>query len=383
VTADRRLLVPLLAAAIALAIVLDLHNRPVEVGIDFHTYEAAGLVGVQQGWTDLYDQGLVKLAQQHLVPDQRTQPFLSPPPVAWITAPLGALPYELAFDIWSLLTLGALMLALAFSTSYRGWRRLIAVGAALVPWWVMHAVGVGQVVPLVAVGILVAWRLLRDKRDLAAGVALSLILFKPNTAILIPVVLLASGRMRTFIAWLAVSVVVVGVSVATLGPEGVSAYVGGLSHLPTGANQLTLYGTYGLTGTAATGVRLFIVAVALATAYKLRSSPAMALVVGALASLITAPYLHGSDLIVFIAAGWIIWHELPSRAWRVALAAIWALATPFVFDMGAGALLDRWALAELGLFIAVVAWAWAGERLASLGSGALTGSGDVSKHAPA
>jgi Glycosyltransferase family 87 len=383
VTADRRLLVPLLAAAIALAIVLDLHNRPVEVGIDFHTYEAAGLVGVQQGWTDLYDQGLVKLAQQHLVPNQRTQPFLSPPPVAWITAPFGALPYGLAIDLWSILTLGVLVLALAISTSYRGWARVVAVAAALVPWWVMHAVGVGQVVPVVAAGILVAWWLLRDKRDIAAGVALSLILLKPNTAILVPFVLLASGRIRTFMAWLAVSIVVVGVSVATLGAEGVSAYVGGLSRLPSGANQLTLYGTFGLTGTAATAVRLVVVAAALATAYKLRSTPAMAMVVGALASLITAPYLHGSDLIVFVAAGWITWHELPSPGWRVTVAAIWVLATPFVFDAGAGALLNRWALAEIALFVAIVAWAWAGDRLPTPGSRALTSSGDVSKHAPA
>jgi alpha-1,2-mannosyltransferase len=382
VTADRRLLVPFLAAAIALAIVLDLH-RPVEAGIDFHTYEAAGLVGVQQGWTDLYDQGLVKLAQQHLVPGQRTQPFLSPPPVAWITAPLGALPYQLAFDVWSLLTLGALVLALAVSTSYRGWRRVVAVAAALVPWWVLYAVSLGQVVPLVAAGILVAWRLLRDKQDLAAGFALSLILLKPNTAILVPFVLVASGRIRIFTAWLAVSVVVVGVSVATIGPEGVSAYVGGLSHLPGGANQLTLYGTYGLTGVAATVVRLFIVAAALATAYKLRSTPGLAVAVGALASLIVAPYIHGSDLIVFVAAGWITWHELPSRAWRVALAAIWVVATPFVFDVGAGALLSRWALAELALFIGIVVWAWAGDRLTAFGGGALTGTGDVSKHAPA
>jgi len=383
VTDTRRLVVPLLAALIVIAIALDLQTRPPETGIDFHTYEAASLVGIQQGWAHLYDQGLVKLAQLQLVPAQRTQPFLSPPPVAWIAAPLSTLPYWLAFATWTLLTLGAFALALAYSTTYRGWPRLVAVGAALVPWWVLHAVGVGQVVPLVAAGILVAWRLLRDQRNVLAGVALGLILLKPNTAMFVPFVLVATGRVRTFVAWLSVAVAVVALSVATLGSAGVSGYFGDLSHLPSGANALTLNGTFGLTGGVATAVRVIIVLAALATAYKLRSSPGMAIALGALASLITAPYLHGSDLCVFVAAGWIVWHERPAPVWRAMLVAMWVFASPFVFDSAVGPMLNRWALADLALFAAIVVWAWAGDRLEAIGGNALTGSGDAGKHAPA
>ena len=360
---------PLLAALIVIvvAIALDLQNGPPETGIDFHTYEAASLVGIQQGWTHLYDQGLVKVAQQELVPAQRTQPYLSPPPVA----------------AWTLLTLGAFALALIYSTSYRGWPRLVAVGAALVPWWVLHAVGVGQVVPLVAAGMLIAWRLLRDERDLLAGVALGLTLLKPNTAMFVPFVLLATGRLRTFVAWLSVAVAVVALSVATLGSAGVSGYFGDLSHLPSGANALTLNGTFGLTGGVAAAVRVIIVLAAFITAYKVRSSPGMAIVLGALASLVTAPYLHGSDLCVFVAAGWIVWHERTGAGWRAMLVAMWVLASPVVFDSAVGPMLNRWALAELALFAVIVAWAWAGDRLEALQGRALTGSGDAGKHAPA
>jgi alpha-1,2-mannosyltransferase len=383
VTDTRRLLVPLLGALIVIAIALDLQNRPSETGIDFHTYLAAGVVGIHQGWGHLYDQGLVKLAQVQLVPTQRTQPFLSPPPVAWITAPFSALPYSLAFGAWTLLTLGAFALALAWSTTYGGWARLVAVGVALVPWWVLHAVGVGQVVPLVAAGILVAWRLLRDQRGVLAGVALGLVLLKPNTAMFVPFVLLATGRLRTFAAWLAVAVAVVALSVVTLGSAGVSAYFGVLGHLPSGANALTLNGTFGLAGAAAAAVRAIIVVAAFVTAYKLRSSPGMAIVLGALASLITAPYLHGSDLCVFVAAGWIVWHERPAPAWRAMLLAMWIFATPVIFDTAVGPLLNRWAIAELMLFAAIVVWAWAGDRLEAIGGRALTGSGDAGNHAPA
>jgi glycosyl transferase family 87 len=379
----RRLVVPLLAALIVIAIALDLQNGPHETGIDFHTYEAAGLVGIQQGWAHLYDQGMVEVAQLELVPAQRTQPFLSPPPVAWITAPLSNLPYWVAFAAWTLLTLGAFGLALAYSTSYHGWPRLVAVGAALVPWWVLHAVGVGQVVPLVAAGILVAWRLLRDRRDVLAGVVLGLILLKPNTAMFVPFVLLATGRLRTFVTWLTVAVAVVAISVATLGSAGVSGYFGDLGHLPSGANALTLNGTLGLTGGVAAAVRMIIVLAAFITAYRVRSSPGIAIVLGALASLITAPYLHGSDLCVFVAAGWIVWHERPAPAWRAMLVAMWVFASPVVFDSAIGPMLNRWALAELALFAAILAWAWAGDRLEAIQGRALTGSGDAGKHAPA
>jgi glycosyl transferase family 87 len=383
VTDTRRLLVPLLGALIVIAIALDLQNRPPETGIDFHTYDAAAVVGLQQGWAHLYDQGLVKLAQLQLVPTQRTQPFLSPPPVAWITAPFSALPYSLAFGAWTLLTLGVFALALAYSTTYAGWARLVAVGLALVPWWVLHAVGVGQVVPLVAAGILIAWRLLRDRRDVLAGVALGLVLLKPNTAMFVPFVLLATGRIRTFVAWLGVGVAVLALSVATLGSAGVSAYFGNLSHLPSGANALTLNGTFGLIGAVAAAVRAIIVVTAFVTAYRVRSSPGMAIVLGALASLLTAPYLHGSDLCVFVAAGWIVWHERPAPVWRAMLVAMWIFATPVIFDTAIGPMLNRWAIAELMLFAAIVVWAWAGERLEAIGGKALTGSGDAGKHAPA
>jgi hypothetical protein len=109
----------------------------------------------------------------------------------------------------------------------------------------------------------------------------------------------------------------------------------------------------------------------------------MAIVLGALASLITAPYLHGSDLCVFVAAGWIVWHERPAPAWRAMLIAMWIFATPVVFDTAVGPQLNHWALAELVMFVAIVAWAWAGDRLEVIGGKALTGSGDAGQHAPA
>src|SRR5258706_15624748 len=78
--------------------------------------------------------------------------------------------------------------------------RWILVAAAVSPWWVLEAFRVGQVVPLVAVGMALAWRLLRENGNVPAGIALSLLVVKPNTAFLVPFGRLAAGRQRAFTA---------------------------------------------------------------------------------------------------------------------------------------------------------------------------------------
>src|ERR1700694_4872675 len=167
-------------AVVVTALVLDLTHHPQHVGIDFHTYLAAAMVGLQQGWSHVYDQGLVAAAQKHLVPGQWSQPFLSPPTVAWLVAPLTVLPYWTAFGIWAVFTFLTFAIALVWSGVSAGVGRWILAVGALAPWWVVHAVNLGQVVPLVAAGVVVAWRLLRDKREISAGIVLAVIFLKPN-----------------------------------------------------------------------------------------------------------------------------------------------------------------------------------------------------------
>src|SRR5437868_4259829 len=80
--------------------------------------------------------------------------------------------------------------ALVWASRTRGFERWLYAAAALAPWWVVHALNLGQVAPLVATGAVLATRLTRDRRDIAAGLALSLLYLKPNTALLIPFALL-------------------------------------------------------------------------------------------------------------------------------------------------------------------------------------------------
>src|SRR4029077_7744959 len=57
-----------------------------------------------------------------------------------------------------------------------------------------------------------------------AGVALSLIVIKPQLALLVPLCLLMSGHARTFGAWLVVCIFLGLASLALLGSDGIARY---------------------------------------------------------------------------------------------------------------------------------------------------------------
>ncbi len=362
-------------AIILIALALDVLNRYEPIGIDFHTYLAAAHVGVERGWSQIYDQTLVGIEQKRLVPDQIAQPFLSPPTDAWLTAPLIPLPYWVAYWIWAALSLAALAAALVWASQSHGLERWIIAGAAIAPWWVLHAVNLGQVAPLVAAGAVFAVRLAREQKDLAAGVVLSLLYLKPNTALLIPLALLVTGRYRIFASWAAVGVVITLVAFASMGSQGISAYVSQLrGPLPEGANNLTLEGAFGVGGTLATALRVVIGAASLAAAYRLRGSPGIAVAAGAVGSLLVVPYLHGSDLCLLSAAAWIVWEERTAWRRRSPVAPGWLLSAPYINSTGLALRLNRWTLFEVALLVALaVAAFWAG-REASIRPASASGS---------
>jgi hypothetical protein len=355
----RRALIGLAVVVVLAALAVDIVHRQDRTGVDFHTYLAAAVVGIQHGWAHIYDQPIVAQEQKRLVPYLWSQPFLSPPTAAWLVAPLAGLPYNLAYDIWALFILVVFAGALAWAGVGEGIGRWIAVAGALSPWWVMHAVNLGQIVPLVAACTVVAWRLLREKHDVAAGLVLAVIMLKPNTAILVPLALLVAGRHRAFAAWLGAAALIVLTGALTLGHHGMSAYVNQLlGPLPRGADALTLHGGFGVVGFVATVIRLGIVAAVMSSVYRLRGDVGLVIPAGILGSLLISPYLHAADLCLLSAAGWIVWQERSGAAWRSALVSLWVLANPFLFIGGGAPTLFRWPLFELGLLAAVVLSAW-------------------------
>ena len=355
----RRLLPALALAAILVAILANFLGRHEPLGIDYHTYKAAAVIGLKEGWSEIYDQAVVAVAQIQLDRGEVAQPFLSPPTVAWLVTPLVPLPYSFSYYVWALLTLVAYVAAIAWSTTSRGLDRWILVAAAVSPWWVLEAFRVGQVVPLVAVGMAITWRLLRENRNVAAGVALSLLLLKPNTAFLVPFAVLAAGRVRAFAAFTAIGAVLVVVALLSVGGDGAFDYWSQLTgSLPTGADALTLERALELRGPAITVMRVLIIVAVVIAAFRLRRSPGLVLVAGILGSLIAVPYLHASDFCLLAVAAVIVWDERPTLAWRVPLVVGWLLTGPYVGLVGFGVPLQRWPLVELAFLVGICVIAW-------------------------
>lgn len=352
---------------VLLALCLDVLHRNDPISVDFHTYVAAAQVGIQVGWSHIYDQALVGLQQEqlspelqrHLAPSQVAQPFLSPPTVAYLIAPLGLLPYDVAYVVWAVSLLIVFAAALAWAAVGTGWSKWIAILGALSPWWVMHAVNVGQIVPLEAAGCVIAWRLLREKRELLAAVALATILFKPNNSILVPFALLFAWRIRLFATWASISLVVLVVVLLTVGVGGMSDYIAQLSGpLPKGSDNITLRGALDATGAFATVLRILIVAGVLAAGHRLRASPEKAIPLAIVGSLLVSPYLHPADLCMLSAAGFIAWQEWTAKAWRVPIVAIWVVASPYIYDLGWSLRSRQWPLVEIVLLALLLMAAW-------------------------
>ncbi len=359
---------------VAFALVLDVLIRHDPIGVDFHTYLAASQIGIAHGWSDVYDQPLVFVQQIAIAPDARSQPFLSPPTVAFVTAPLTVLPYDAAYVTWAVICFLAFALSMAWAGTSRGLSRWIAVVGALAPWWVMHAVNVGQVVPLVAAGTVLAWRLLRDRHDMLAGLALLAILLKPNTAVLVPFAVLFAGRFKAFAAWAGASVLVGVLMLVTVGTIGIADYVTQLrGPLPYGADDLTLHGVLGATGTFALALRVVIVGLVLVGSFMLRKTPGLVLPLAIVGSLVISPYLHASDLCMLAGAGFMVWETRPAWTWRVILFAGWLLASPFLYLKGDSPHLNQWPWFE---FVLLAAFA-----LAAFWP--LTAWGDSRRQAPA
>ncbi|HKB32377.1 MAG TPA: glycosyltransferase 87 family protein, partial [Candidatus Dormibacteraeota bacterium] len=155
-----------------------------------------------------------------------------------------------------------------------------------------------------------------------SGVVLSLIILKPQLALLVPVCLLVSGHARTFGAWLVGTLVIGLVALALLGPEGVARYRDVLSQTQSPAWDITrrysISGPLGL-GPLLTLTQVVVVAVALLAAWRRRGSgPELPMAAGIVGSLLATPYLGFQDFLMLVVAGWLVIRG-GATVWQVGL----------------------------------------------------------------
>jgi alpha-1,2-mannosyltransferase len=205
---------------------IDMQGRP--LGTDFSSFYAAG-THVLDGHPEApYD-----LARQHAREQAifgLATPFygwLYPPFFLFIAAALALLPYGVALAIWQAVTLGLYLLAVRAilisshcpekGESHRraasGWLLLaLAFPAVLVN------LGHGQNGFLTAALLGGALAVL-DRRPLVAGLLFGLLAYKPQFGLMIPLVLAASGRWRSFAAAAATVALLALATIVAFGPD--------------------------------------------------------------------------------------------------------------------------------------------------------------------
>jgi len=150
-------------------------------------------------------------------------PFLNPPFVSGLFYPLALLPYGVAQAVWLGLSVAALAAALALLWPElrrldRKWRVvfvLAALASAPVFWSLLY----GQLSTLVLLSWVASYRLLKARREGAAGLALAVCLIKPPLAVVPALFLLTTGRWRAFAAFAAGGALLGVASLALVGPE--------------------------------------------------------------------------------------------------------------------------------------------------------------------
>jgi Glycosyltransferase family 87 len=295
---------------------------------DFRIFYVAAEAGLRYGWSSIYDVSVLRSLSASFPAGQNyitsSLPFIHPPLVAWLVAPLTVLPVPAAYAVWSAVLLAALVLAWYIAAPYSGLRKLALLLLALALWPVLDAFFFGQPSTLQLALLAVAWWMCAKDRPLAAGAALAFATaLKPHTMILVPVALLVGGRVRPFVSWAAICTAIAAVFVLALGPSGLINWWQALVYGQTDPGQSLYYTPAYLfgSGPVSYAVEALQGAVALVIARRRRADLNVVFAVGLVGSLAFAFHLHQYDYIELILAAWLILRTAPPlwhRLWLLA-----------------------------------------------------------------
>jgi len=287
---------------------------------DFRLLYGAVLTTLHDGYSHLYDPIAQKEAVEGLGPGFYWSLFLNPPPLVWLATPFAAFPFSIAIVLWTIVLLAAATLTWYLAAPGAGLAKagLGLMWLGVVP--VSFGIGVGQSVVLVAATVAAAWWLAEHDHPVWSGLALSLLVFKPQLALFVPLCLAITGHARVFGAWLVATVFIVLIAIALLGSDGVTRFREALAV----ASQWEITRSYAVSGLIGTGPQLYvaqaIVTVAtIAAAWRWRGhGTAVPIAAGIVGSLLFTPYVGFQDFAMLVLAGWLVARAHPSP-WQIAL----------------------------------------------------------------
>ncbi|HEV1997197.1 MAG TPA: glycosyltransferase family 87 protein [Candidatus Dormibacteraeota bacterium] len=286
---------------------------------DYRYNFLAGRIGLASGWARIYSLPLQQHEWAHSWSDWFPfTPFINPPPVAWVGAPLVTLPWTTARVLW-MIGVGLLALLTVLLAAPATWRHRLGYGLLAVAFTpVLGVVRDGQVIVLVAAGIVLGVRLIESGHEVLSGFAFSLIGVKPHVAMMVPIALAVAGHWRAIVALLGTSVAWVGASLLSVGASGVHDYIGllhwaAIFQTPRQRSLMWLAGS----GPAVAGLEaMAMVAVVAAMLSLRRHRLRVVLSVAVVGSLMVSPYVNAGDLSLLLLPLWLVfdgrWSALAS-----------------------------------------------------------------------
>jgi hypothetical protein len=317
-------------------------------GQDFRGYYAAARVVAQGG--DPYDYQLVANELVRATGRAGNNPFYYPPWLAVLLVPLSLLPYETARLVWLAGCLGSFLILTCLirrclDWPKAGWRTALVAIPLVYPlaWIALRAEQV--TLALACLLPLAVWALAR-RRDVVCGLALALLLTKPNVTFLplalVLIYVVSQRRWRVMAAFGATTVVLLASS-AWLLPSlwqhlGQTGFGQGLwlgldgPAVTTGqrinATMRDWLATYGFPSWIV--IPAYVAGIALAgwlasASWSGRMSPVGIVQWGVVAGFLITPYAMEYDYILMAVAIVALWRStLALRSWRLlAAAALW------------------------------------------------------------
>jgi hypothetical protein len=294
---------------------------------DFRVWQVASRIGLNNGWSHIYDLNLEEQFSSALGPVgsliDSMHLYLSPPPAAWIIVPLAPLPFAASYVIWTLTNLAAFCAACWLVCPGSRLVRVTILLVSLALWPVHYQFWLGQWVVADLAVLAVAWWLLDRDRWVLAGVVMAVpFFFKPQDVLLVPVALLVSGRWRPVAVFALTAAVVGALSAASLGATGISEWINslGMARADPHTGPMTYAYIFGRTPLA-TGVEIALAAAAVGLAWYRRGRLDLVFALGLVGTTASATYLHEDDLAMLVLGAWILLRSQPSLVQRV-----WLLA---------------------------------------------------------
>ena len=306
---------PRIAVAIAVALVLTalgfgIHGFGNPLGTDYlATLTGSHLLAAHQCLYCLGSQIAVQSQLLHQgigLPDA----YFGPPALALIAQPLTLLSPQAGFALFTVLSLIAAATAAFIAWQLMGgsagsWQRLALVALAVFSLPAAWNYWLAQWDALLLLAVMGSAVVLTHGRPVLAGIALSILVMKPQTMWLIPIVLAISGQWRVLIgalsgaaAWLVSSFALVGVDQLAQWPSLIAV------RAPAVSSSIGVPGLAAMVGGDRVAVPVAI-ACALAGAglcFRLRrqlsATPVLALAFGIALSFAAAPHIFAYDLVI-------------------------------------------------------------------------------------